>query len=310
MFDTQLLYRTLSVQSESCNQRDMQRYLCRTITRLGHTPIQDKIGNIYVTKSDGTDLPYPTVIAHMDTVHTVLPHDQFTILGHNGEWFGYNPVKRQTTGIGGDDKVGIFIALTALIAFDRIKLAFFVDEEIGCQGSRHANIDFFDNSAFVIQCDRKGYGDVVQEIIGTELFGDDFKTALEPLMTAYDMRPTRNGGITDVGELKDLGLAVACTNISCGYYKPHDDDEFVVLDDVRDTTSFVLDVIQALGDTRWPHTDPYTFRSGHQYGVRKFYNPTKSNSTQLCEECWMPGDLCICDLVAYPTQKALPRSIN
>ena len=275
-FDTQLLYSTLSVQSASRNQTAMQAYLERKVRKMGATTVtSDRDGNIYVTKDDGSGLPYPTVIAHMDTVHKVLPSDQFAILSLNGTWIAYNPVERKATGIGGDDKVGIFIALTALKKFDRIKIAFFVDEEIGCQGSRYAEMDFFDDSSFVIQCDRKGYGDVVRNIFGTDLFGDQFERAITPYLKKYKMKTYDHGGLTDVLELKEQGLNVACTNISCGYYLPHTDDEFINLNDVRDTMHFVHDIIANLGDTQWKHRYE---RSTWNHGVWKGGKPYHTQS--------------------------------
>ena len=55
-----------------------------------------------------------------------------------------------------------------------IKLAFFVDEEIGCVGSSNANMKFFDDVSFVLQADRQGYEDVAVDIYGIEMFGGEF----------------------------------------------------------------------------------------------------------------------------------------
>jgi tripeptide aminopeptidase len=302
-FDTQLLYNILSIQSASRNQQAMQAYLHKKVRKLGATTVaEDRDGNIYVTKGESDGRPYPTVVAHMDTVHTVLPHDQFTILSLDGTWFAYNPIKRKPTGIGGDDKVGVFIALTMLKTFDRIKLAFFVDEEIGCKGSRWADMAFFDDAAFVIQCDRQGYGDVVQDILGTALFGDEFDRALQPYLKQYQMKGGVDGGLTDVAELKENGLAVACTNISCGYYLPHTVDEFIVLADVRDTTNFVHDVIHDLGDRQWTHTcqKPASrygalWGTGKPYHVSSKYGDWKTYSLDKeLEAMWEAPALAIC----------------
>lgn len=246
----------------------MRQHLLSALPALGaDTVTTDETGNIYATKGSDPILPYPTLIAHMDTVHRIVPDDQFSIVEINNALFGFNPKTYDWTGIGGDDKVGIFIALSALTHMPRIKLAFFVDEEIGCLGSRRADMDFFNDSAFVLQCDRKGYGDFVQEILGTELFGAEFKDAISPIIDQYRFETTDRGGITDVGELKENGLAVACANLSCGYYRPHLSSEFVYLPDVEDTLHLVLDLFDQLGDATWPHEAPPPAYTYAKYGA-------------------------------------------
>ena len=43
-----------------------------------------------------------------------------------------------------------------------MKVAFFVSEEIGCVGSRNADMGFFEDARFVIEPDRRGYEDLIQ----------------------------------------------------------------------------------------------------------------------------------------------------
>ena len=57
------------------------------------------------------------------------------------------------TGIGGDDKAGVFICLQLLEKFDVIKGFFPVAEETGCHGSRGANEEFFKDVGYAIQFD-------------------------------------------------------------------------------------------------------------------------------------------------------------
>lgn len=257
-FNKQLLFTTMSVQSESYNMSAMQDYILRHVDKMPNvTWTVDYMDNIYITKSDGTADLYPCVVAHMDTVHKVLPKSQFSIISHDDTWFAFNPVKRELTGIGGDDKVGIFVALSMLEWFDNVKLAFFVDEEVGCRGSSRADLNFFNDTSFVLQCDRRGYGEFVQEIYGTELFGDAFKGAVTPILETYGFKAITHGGITDVGELKERDLGVAAANISCGYYLPHTDREYIVIPEVEAVTHMVGDIIEQLGDVQWTHYAPY-----------------------------------------------------
>lgn len=45
-----------------------------------------------------------------------------------------------------------------------MKVAFFVSEEIGCVGSRNADMGFFEDARFVIEPDRRGYEDLITNI--------------------------------------------------------------------------------------------------------------------------------------------------
>jgi hypothetical protein len=45
--------------------------------------------------------------------------------------YARNPINGSPTGIGGDDKCGVYICLKLLEKIDKIKCAFFVEEEIG-----------------------------------------------------------------------------------------------------------------------------------------------------------------------------------
>jgi acetylornithine deacetylase/succinyl-diaminopimelate desuccinylase-like protein len=57
------------------------------------------------------------------------------------------------TGIGGDDKCGVFACLSLLKELPNLKAAFFVAEETGCNGSLKANKNFFKNVGYGIQFD-------------------------------------------------------------------------------------------------------------------------------------------------------------
>ena len=92
---------------------------------------------------------------------------------------GYDHKRKRMTGIGADDKNGIWICLKCLEDFKAVKCAFFVQEEVGCIGSGHADMSFFSDCRFVIQCDRKGNGDMVTQINGMKLCSNDFISAID-----------------------------------------------------------------------------------------------------------------------------------
>ena len=121
-----------------------------------------------------------------------------------------------------------------------VKCAFFVQEEVGCIGSGHADMSFFSDCRFVIQCDRKGNGDMVTQINGMKLCSNDFISAID--FRRYGYKPAQ-GLATDVAALKRNGLEVSCVNLSCGYYEPHTDNEYTILADLCKCYRFVRHII-------------------------------------------------------------------
>ncbi len=269
------LHQVLSVQSVTRAQGRMQEFICNFVIQCIDNGIiidldTDQVGNIYLTRGSG-DSGYPCVVAHMDTVHKIIPDNQFTIMRNSNRWFGFNPIHMEMTGIGGDDKVGVFVALEALRHFENIKVAFFVDEEMGAIGSGQADMAWFDDCNLVLQADRRGNGDFVSEI-GTDLFDEEFLEAVQPYLTRFGYRECKFGGITDVGELKENGLAVACANLSAGYYNPHMDNEYIVLPDVEKVLNLIFTLVEDLGSTRWDHIASKSSRWGYRSGWNNDYD--------------------------------------
>lgn len=236
----QKLINVLSVQSESYNQFRMFAYIVRELKRLGCTYYTHN-GNLYATK--GTADKYPCVVSHMDTVHDI--GSDLTVLEIDDVLTGFNRHTMTQSGIGGDDKVGVFICLQALEHNDNIKAAFFRDEEVGCGGSYMADIDFFEDCRFVLQCDRRGNSDFVINASGVKLSNDLFQSDVYPILKKYGYS-FANGAMTDVMALKQSGIKCSMANMSCGYYNPHMDNEFVVVHDVFVTLDMVLDIIHEL----------------------------------------------------------------
>jgi putative aminopeptidase FrvX len=243
----QNLYRT---SSPSGHETLMMNFIRSQLDKLGVTHVSDKKGNIYATK--GIAASYPCVISHTDEVH--YSHEKgYKVLqaGSKGNKiiFGFNGFTRSYCGIGADDKNGIWICLKCLEDFDTMKCVFFVGEEIGCQGSSNADMSFFEDCRYVLQCDRKGNGDMVTFYCGNTLCSDDFLLDASPDKFGY--RQTE-GLITDVITLKKKGLKVACANLSCGYYHPHTPHEFTCVEDLMKCYEFVQHIVKNCNKT-YPH---------------------------------------------------------
>lgn len=241
----QNLIKVMNVQSTSYKTERMQRFIKKEIAKmnLGHTT--DKYGNIYVTKGDA-DL-YPTMVCHIDTVHDINNDVQVVQLDDVLLAIDTKTMKRY--GIGGDDKVGIYITLELLKQFDNFKAVFFLDEEVGCVGSSQADFKYFDDSTIVLECDRRGYNDFVTSISGTKLSDETLHNDIDDILTKYG-RVKCNGGITDVGEIAEENT-VQVANMSCGYYDPHSDNEYIIISEVESTKQMCYEILSKTSDKRY-----------------------------------------------------------
>ena len=229
----ELLTTLYSIDSKSGSEESMIEFITNHVHDLGLEVILDaKQKNLYITKGESDT--YPCVVAHLDEVHR--PNPNKTVVTCEDLMFGYDFERKHPTGIGADDKNGIWIALKMLEKYDNIKVAFFSKEEIGCVGSSHANMDFFDDCRFVIQCDRRGNSNFIKSIGTSELCSEEFIKDCNLENFGYK---TTSGLSTDVGALKRNGLKVCCCNLSCGYYNPHSDIECTDVNDLHKCLEFV-----------------------------------------------------------------------
>ena len=199
--------------------------------------------------------------------------------------FGYSSRNKRQEGLGADDKNGIWIALKCLKKYDTLKLAFFVSEEVGCVGSGKAVMDFFNDCRFVIQPDRRGYQDIINEIGWTSLCSPEFLQAAGYKKFGYK---ETHGMMTDVQELKERGLQVSCINLSCGYYEPHTDHEFTIKKDLMNCLSLVEHIIENC-------TEPYPHQPeipGKRRGIYDEFDEAMDEIFALLDqgELWSAGD--------------------
>ena len=232
----------------------------------------DKTGNLYVTK--GESETYPCIVSHVDQVQT-LHSDDFEAVETKDIIFGWSKKNKRYEGLGADDKNGVWIALQCLLKYDVLKAAFFVSEEIGCIGSDKADMSFFKDVRFVLQCDRRGFDDLITDASLTELCSDDFVKATNCEWFGYK---EASGMMTDVMTLKENGLKVSCVNISCGYYEPHTDREFTIKYDLLNCLYLVEHIIENCTSV-YPHEYVYkpktTIYSGYNTGYGGYYDSNK-----------------------------------
>lgn len=245
-----LLKALYCVFSPSNGEKKMRRFIKRHIKKNIPAAIvtQDAHGNLFVTKGEAES--YPCLCAHMDQVQHLHPTD-FVCIEGQGVIFGYSPKLHKQCGLGADDKNGIFIALQCLERYDVLKCAFFVGEEIGCVGSHAADIEFFADCRFCAQIDRRGNSDMVTSISFGSICSEEFVKATDCETYGYAVS---TGLMTDVEALRCNGVTVSCINMSCGYYEPHTDQEFTVVEDVKKCHVFVCHLIEHCTSV-YPHKE-------------------------------------------------------
>ena len=292
------LREVLGTQATSYDYDDTILFIMDKCEQYGATDVEvDQFDNVYVTK--GKADVYPCVVSHTDTVHDI--YQGYEVIEKRGNFFGFNTKTMKQVGVGGDDKVGVWVCLEMLKHFDNIKVAFFAQEEIGCIGSAQADKHFFKDVGFALECDRKGNSDFVQTSSGVKMFDDSFKSAIMPVLKKYGYSVS-DGGLTDVHEIAQ-DMDISCANMSCGYYNPHSDYEYVNIKDAINTCRLVKDLVDCLGENSYPHKAEHSYASYYggygsyqSYGTgwvssspkptKKLENKTKANS--ICEICQAP----------------------
>lgn len=220
-----------------------------------YKPDMDESGNIFFTKGEA---PYDCFVAHLDTVHKGKPD-----IMQVGEYI----LSRNSNGIGGDDKCGIIACLTLAKSLKNVKIVLFEGEEHGCIGSNAFDKSFFKDCKYVIGIDRKGSNDFITEISWTKLCSNEFYNEFKNLNPYYK---EEKGLLTDVGTLKK-SVNVCMANISCGYYSPHTEREYINLKHLNQT-------INAL----------YRFANVHKNRIwyfeseKKVYGRTEGDDTRVC----------------------------
>ena len=240
----------LSVPSKTYQEEDMVEYLCNELDTIpGVSYYRDDMMNIYVTKGELNEGEYyPMFISHTDTVHQKV--DKIIVKEENlirpntfGKSFSNDEVsclKAYTedgnpTGIGGDDKCGIFICLELLKSLDKVKIGLFVSEETGCHGSSKCDENFLQDVGYITQYDAPGNHLISEICSGVRLFERDsefFEKTLKVIESAFGNEMlVQSHPYTDISQLKKK-IDVCCINMSCGYYNMHTSNEFISIDDV------------------------------------------------------------------------------
>ena len=255
----ELLKEVLSIPTKTYQEDLMVGFIVNWLTENKIPFYVDSFNNVYATKQTDKDVTYfPCVVAHTDTVHSIdsinvveemLPNAQKEI---KLSLKAYNN-SGDPTGIGGDDKCGVYACLELLKELPNLKSAFFVAEETGCKGSSNADPNFFNNIGYVIQFDAPENNMISEFLMNKPMFKRDSKlfevgggliTEHFPGDTQYHRHP-----YTDIFPLNQ-NFGLSCFNISIGYYNYHTRNEYVVVDDTYNGIKVGRLMIEKLGYTK------------------------------------------------------------
>ena len=261
MNNLELLKDVLSVPTKTYQEERMVTFLVNWLTENSIPHFVDEHNNVYATKQESLELPedfyFPCVISHTDTVHnidTINVREEMLNNAQGEEKLSYKAYNDDgnPTGIGGDDKCGVFACLTLLQELPNVKAAFFVSEETGCHGSLKASEEFFENVGYGIQFDAPENWMVTERCFGQVLFDRDseFFESCDKVLTEgmdnnymeYMVHP-----YTDVYALRGK-FDFSCINISIGYYNYHTKHEYVVVEDVFNGIDMGKKMIESLGN--------------------------------------------------------------
>lgn len=255
----ELLKKVLSVPTKTFKEDQMIQFLSEWLVEHDITHFIDDMGNIYATKQTDDVEYFPCVVAHTDTVHNLdsinivemeLPNEQGELkLGLKA----FNDLNFPT-GIGGDDKCGVYICLEMLKQLPNVKAAFFVAEETGCHGSKNADKNFFSNVGYVLQFDAPGNSMVSEYCMGTKLFDKEsefFEKCDKVLTEGFNKRNKyESHPYTDVYALKNQ-FDFSCINFATGYYNYHSKNEYVIIEDVFNSLEIGKKMISDLGYNKY-----------------------------------------------------------
>lgn len=169
------------------------------------------------------------MVAHMDTVHKDKPTDKTLQLKND-------VIGSLSTGLGADDRNGIYAILELVKRGFRPQVLFTHGEEIGGLGAKAFTLDFKEpiiKTKFMIELDRKGINECVFYDCGNKKF--------QSMVQSY-------GFIKHIGSYSDIDTIskawdIASVNLSVGYYNAHRNNEYTLFSGIEFTINRVSQIL-------------------------------------------------------------------
>ena len=258
---TQRLKDLLSVPTYTWEEDELIQHVIGNAENLCDKITTDDLGSIYITKGEcKPNTHYPCFVAHLDSVHQKVDMvvKEESLPNAQGEFKtafkAYEKISGEPTGIGGDDKAGVFICLELLRELDNCKIFLPVAEETGCHGSRKANPEFFKDVGYAIQFDSTENNTMSKTLMGVPLFEGDgtFIKEVTEVILEHGITDWLHHPYTDTMMLKNL-FDFSCLNFAAGYYKYHTKNEYVIIEDTLNTLSLAKKIVKILGNKKYKY---------------------------------------------------------
>ena len=247
----------LGVPTYTWQEEDLIKFLKEELNNIkGVSYYEDFLGCLYITK--GSSDVYPCLVAHLDTVHPkveMVVKEETQLNAQNQPKLSLKAYETQTghpTGIGGDDKAGVFTCMELLRELDTCKVFFAVAEETGCHGSRQADPDFFINVGYAIQFDSTENNTMSKTLMGVQLYDEKslFFESVKDIILDHGYDKWLYHPYTDTMMLKKR-FDFPCLNFATGYYRYHTSEEYVVVEDVENAIQLGRNIISKLGNHKY-----------------------------------------------------------
>lgn len=279
-----LLYSLMECPSASKHEYRLVTFIVLWAKQNGIEYQFDDYGNLYLTKGtlDENEF-YPCVTSHLDTVQTKqilyakagAKLDVKTKVQDNK-----HRIYVDGFGIGGDDKAGLVLCLNMFSYFDKLKACFFLEEETGCVGSKHLDLNWFSNVGYVIGYDSPDLNRAAYSCSGTKLMNKEFfeGNGLDIICKNHGLVDFRAEPFTDVVQIRQK-TDIICMNFGTGYYNCHMDSEYCVIEDMDSALDMGVDIINKLGLTEHKMKcvggGTYNFYSGATDADGKYFEGLK-----------------------------------
>ena len=201
------------------HQSELKKMLREELSEMGFVPISRK-GFLYAPG----ELPV-LLVAHLDTVHAELP--KIICYSKDGRYM------MSPQGIGGDDRVGVYMILQILRQVN-CHVLFCEDEECGGRGATaFTQSGIQPDVHYIIELDRKGENDAVY-------YGCD-NSEFREYVSEFGFQEAF-GSFSDISILAPY-LKTAAVNLSTGYYNAHRNHELIDREVMAANTERVIEMV-------------------------------------------------------------------
>lgn len=234
--DMQLLLQILQTHRPSWASTKWFEPLLMQALGSGMHYVKDKHGNYFVLVGDSeqSDVAFTS---HLDTVARPTSAAPDVGCTNKGVLFVKNP--QQADCLGADCGAGIYLMLEMLRRGVHGRYCFFVDEEVGCEGSAASVKDdsgFWTGVKAMISFDRRGDGIITHQRY-MRCCSDTFAKILAERLGRTEQH-LQKGVYTDSAEF--VGIIPECTNVGVGYMHEHTPDEVLDLNILGEVLERVL----------------------------------------------------------------------